>query len=148
MHFFKNSDIDKGLEGTGRVYLCGDLKKKTSPEPFPTDGYEIGISYYPEYTFEKAHIHSFNIEYNYVIEGAIKVFMLEEKKEYLFEKGDLFIIGVDEPYVGKELAGTRTIFSKTPGGNDKVLVEMDEALLKWGESRDSVYGEIWMRWRE
>ena len=141
MDIIKSKDIENGLLASGRVYLCGDLKKSNGLRHIPTDGYEIGISDYPVYTFEKAHIHSFNREYNYVLEGAIKIFMLEEKKEYLFEKGDLFILNVGEPYVGKCLAGTRTIFSKDPGGNDKVLVEMNDALIRWGASWDAEYNE-------
>ncbi len=141
MNILRGKDIENGLKETGRVYLCGDLEKANGIEYVHTDGYEIGISDYPEYTFEKAHIHTFNREYNYVMEGAVKIFLLNEKKEYLFEKGDLFVINIDEPYVGKCLKGTRTIFSKDPGGNDKVLVEMNEALLRWGESWDSLYQE-------
>ncbi len=139
MDYIRSSSIEEGLSQDGRIYLCGDLKKENSIKHFHTDGYEIGISDYPQYTFEKAHIHTFNIEYNYVLEGSVKIFMLEEKKEYQFNKGDLFIIGIDEPYVGKMIAGTRTFFSKDPGGDDKVLVPMDNALIKWGESFDSVY---------
>lgn len=142
MEYIRSSDIETGLGQNRRIYLCGDLKKENGIKHFRTDGYEIGISDYPVYTFEKAHIHSFNIEYNYVLEGSVKIFMLDEKKEYQFNKGDMFIILVDEPYVGKMIAGTRTIFSKDPGGDDKVLVPMDDALLRWGKSFESVYEEV------
>ncbi len=141
MFSIKSANIEDGLARSGRVYLCGDLKEPNALDHYKTEGYEIGISDYPEYTFEKAHIHSFNIEYNYVLEGAVKLFSLSDKKEHLFEKGDIFIIETDEPYVGKMLAGTRTIFSKVPGGDDKVLVCMDEALMKWGEAWENVYRE-------
>ena len=141
MDIVRGSDIEKALKEFGRVYLCGKLTQKNGIEHIPTDGYEIGISDYPEYTFEKPHIHSFNIEYNYVLEGAIKVFMIEEKKEYLFEKGDLFILNVGEPYVGKEMKGTKTIFSKVPGGDDKVYVEIEKKKKKWGESWEAQYPE-------
>ena len=57
----------------------------------------------------------------------------------MFERGDMFIINVNEPYVGKSLPGTRTIFSKNPGGNDKVLVVMDDAVMDWGKSWDASY---------
>ena len=141
MDIIRSQDIERGLEGTGRVYLCGNLKRTNGIQHILTERYEIGISDYPAYTFEKAHIHSFNREYNYVLEGAVKIFMLDEKKEYIFKKGDFFIINVDEPYVGKCLPGTRTLFSKNPGGNDKVIVEMNAALIRWGESWDSEYME-------
>lgn len=141
MDYLKSEEVESGLKDSGRVYLCGNLKRENGMRHIPTDSYEIGISDYPEYTFEKAHYHAFNREYNYVLEGEIKVFLLYEKKEYHFRKGDLFILNVNEPYVGKSAAGTRTIFSKVPGGDDKVLVPMDEALLKWGESWETVYKE-------
>ena len=141
MDFIKNSDIESGLEAFGRVYLCGNLKKANGVEHIMTDGYEIGISDYSEYTFEKPHLHAFNREFNYVIKGAIKVFMINEKKEYLFSQGDLFVINANEPYVSKCIQGTRTIFSKFPGGDDKVLVDMDDNLMNWGKSWDTVYSE-------
>ena len=141
MDFIKNSDIESGLEAFGRVYLCGNLKKANGVEHIMTDGYEIGISDYSEYTFEKPHLHAFNREFNYVIKGAIKVFMLNEKTEYLFSQGDLFDINANEPYVSKCIKGTRTIFSKFPGGDDKVLVDMDDNLMNWGKSWDTVYSE-------
>ena len=141
MDFIKNSDIESGLEAFGRVYLCGNLKKANGVEHIMTDGYEIGISDYSEYTFEKPHLHAFNREFNYVIKGAIKVFMLNEKTEYLFSQGDLFVINANEPYVRKCIKGTRTIFSKFPGGDDKVLVDMDDNLMNWGKSWDTVYSE-------
>lgn len=141
MDFIKNSNIESGLEAFGRVYLCGSLKKANGVEHIKTDGYEIGISDYSEYTFEKAHLHAFNREFNYVISGAIKVFLLNEKKEYLFSQGELFVINTNEPYVSKCLKGTRIIFSKVPGGDDKVLVDMDDNLMDWGKSWNAVYSE-------
>ena len=141
MDYIKNSDIETGLSAFGRVYLCGNLQKSNGVNHIETESYEIGISNYSEYTFEKAHLHSFNREFNYVIRGAIKVFLLNEKKEYLFYEGDLFVINVNEPYVSKCLEGTRTLFSKFPGGNDKQLVYMSEALLNWGKSWDATFEE-------
>lgn len=139
VEIIKSGEIENGLVETGRVYLCGDLKGPNGVRHIKTEGYEIGISDYPAYKFEKAHIHKFNIEYNYIIEGEMKILLLNERREYHFKKGDFFAIHTDEPYVGKAKAGTRTIFSKVPGGNDKVLVPVDEAVLKWGSTWDAVY---------
>ena len=139
MEYIKNNAIEDGLRVSQRVYLCGNLERPSTVQHIPTEGYEIGISDYPEYTFEKVHIHTFNKEYNYVLEGSIKILLLDSGQEYTFTKGDLFVIDTNEPYVGKAYPGTRTIFSKVPGGNDKVLVEMNANVLKWGESWESVY---------
>ena len=141
MDILHGSEIADGLRGSKRVYLCGDLKWSNGVRHIPTDGYEIGISHYRQFTFEQAHLHSYNREFNYVMEGSIKIFLLREEKEYEFHAGDLFVINVDEPYVGKSAPGTRVIFSKVPGGNDKVLVPMSDALLHWGSSWESRYGE-------
>ena len=141
MKIVRGSDIENVLSSQLRVYLCGDLEWDTGLEHVPTDGFEIGISDYKCFTFEKAHLHSFNREYNYVLEGQVKIFLLSEKREYLFEKGDLFVIDTYEPYVGKSTEGTRTIFAKVPGGNDKVLVPMDEALIAWGRTWEAEYEE-------
>ena len=139
MDCIRNEEISRGLKDAGRVYLCGNLAKPNGVRHYQTSGYEIGISDYPDYTFEKAHIHTFNTEYNYVLEGSIKVFLLNVKKEYLLNKGDLFIIHENEPYVAKVQAGTRTIFSKVPGGDDKELVETEDALVRWGQSFEAEY---------
>ena len=141
MKFLNGSDIETALTKQLRVYLCGDLQRSDNLEHIPTERYEIGISDYKTDTFEKAHVHTFNTEFNYVERGMIKIFLINERKEYLFRQGDLFVIEPNEPYVGKSKAGSRTIFSKVPGGNDKQLVPMSDALLVWGASWDAEYPE-------
>lgn len=141
MDVIRNQEIESGFEGTRRIYLCGNLQKPNAIDHIRTDAYEIGISNYARYTFEQAHLHAFNDEYNFVLEGHIKILLLNEGREYEFGKGDLFVIHPNEPYVGKELPGTRTIFSKFPGGQDKVLVDVSDAVLAWGQSWDSPYVE-------
>lgn len=141
MELLRGSEIERGLTQATRVYLCGNLQRPCPISHIQTTGYEIGISDFKDYTFEKAHIHSQNREFNYVLNGEVKVFLLREKREEHFYPGDLYVICENEPYVGKAKAGTRIIFSKTPGGNDKVLVDMEEALLNWGKSWDAEYSE-------
>lgn len=136
------NEINRGLEHRGRVYLCGNLKQDNVAPFIRTESYEIGISVYPDYTFEKPHLHSFNDEYNYVLDGEIKIFLINEEREYHLKAGDLYVIHSNEPYVGKAKAGTRTIFSKVPGGNDKVLVDEQAyapALQHWGSGWDAKY---------
>lgn len=139
MEFLKKAEIDKGLTNSIRVYLCGNLRDTTQSASIHTDAYELGITEYKEFTFEKPHIHLFNDEYNYVIEGRIKVLLINEKRELTFETGDLFVINPNEPYVCKGIAGTRVIFSKVPGGNDKLLVDADLTVTRWGESWEAQY---------
>ncbi len=139
MKIIKNTEIEQGLSNTGRVYLCGNLSHPNGLDYFKTSGYEIGISYYQDYTFEKPHYHAFNTEYNYILNGYIKILLLHKKMEYLFQRGDLFIININEPYVGKCFPGTRTLFSKNPGGNDKILIPADDAVTRWGAAWDAPY---------
>lgn len=142
MDILRADEINQGLAHKGRVYLCGDLKQDNGAPFIRTEHYEIGISIYPEFTFEKPHLHAFNTEYNYVLDGEIKIFLIHEKAEYHLKAGDLFVIHTNEPYVGKAQAGAKTIFSKVPGGNDKVLVDAlahDPALQHWGSAWDAKY---------
>ena len=115
MDIIKNDDINNSLKNSTRVYLCGNLQFPNELKHVPTTGYELGISEYDFFTFEKPHIHSFNDEYNYVLEGEVKVLLINEGKEFHLKKGDLFVIHPNEPYVGKSLAGTKILFSKVPG---------------------------------
>lgn len=140
MKFLKKMEIDKGLKSFHRTYLCGNLHKDTEANYIKTDAYEIGITEYSQYTFEKPHYHVFNNEYNYVLHGQIKVLLINEKTEMIFCEGDLFVITPNEPYVCKGIDGTRIIFSKVPGGSDKVLVDADASIIKWGENWEAEYG--------
>ncbi len=139
MEFLKKAEIDKGLVDAHRTYLCGNLKQPTESDFIHTDSYEMGITEYKEFTCEKPHLHSFNDEYNYVIEGCLKVLLINEKRELIFESGDLFVIHPNESYVCKGQAGTRVVFSKLPGGNDKVLIDADMSVTRWGESWRAPY---------
>ena len=138
MKLLTGKDIQKALSKNKRVYLCGDLKQETDTKYIKTDSYEIGISCYDEYTVEKAHLHRFNTEYNYVIEGKVKVFVFRENKEYVLDAGSMFVIEPDMPYKTKAVKGTKVIFSKVPGGNDKKLTpEFEKEMENWVKSWES-----------
>lgn len=141
MKIIRNEAIERALKEKLRIYLCGNLTADNSLEHIPTESFEIGISNYQQFTFEKAHVHGFNQEFNYVVTGQVKVFLLREKREQLFAGGDLYLIEPGEPYVSKCHAGTRTLFAKYPGGNDKQLVPIDIHLQAWGSSWDAIYQE-------
>ena len=140
MKIIKNQDINNALKDQKRVYLVGDIKMPNGLEAIKTDGYEIGISDYKEDTFDAPHVHLSNDEYNYVLEGSVKIFLFKENKEYVFNKGDMYIISKGEEYAAKAQKGTKVIFSKYPGGNDKKLIKnLPESLIKWGASFDAPY---------
>lgn len=140
MKIIRSEDVNHVLENQKRVYLVGDIKMPNGLEAVKTDGYEIGISSYKEDTFDAPHVHLVNDEYNYIIEGSVKIYLFKEDKEYTFNKGDMFIILKDEAYAAKAKKGTKVIFSKFPGGNDKKLIEdIPDSLIKWGASFDAPY---------
>ena len=116
MKYITGDGFQNVLNKNKRVYLCGNLKQGTENKYIPTDAYEIGISQYDEFTVEKAHLHRFN-------------------KEYTFEAGSLFVIEPDMPYKTKAVKGTKVIFSKVPGGNDKELTpQLEKDMESWGKS--------------
>lgn len=120
-----------------RVYLCGKLSKQESFEHINTDGLEIGVSHYSEYTAEKAHLHKWNYEYNLVKSGSVKVYSFDEEKEYEFHQDDMYEIKPNMRYITKALSGTEVIFIKTPGGNDKELLPVTDAIINWGKDWNS-----------
>ena len=136
MKCLNNSDIEKELQRLGRTYLTGDLKNFTDLNYIKTSGLEIGISKYKEFKYDKAHLHKWNNEYNYVLEGEIKVYIFSEAKEYHFKKGDLFNIEPNMAYMTKSIAVTDILFVKSPGGNDKSLIDISDnnQFLEWTKS--------------
>ena len=140
MNIIRNEATEAALQDNGRVYLCGNLALPNGVDHICTDGYEIGISYYADFSADKPHYHASNTEYNYVLEGEIKILLIRDNKEIHLRKGDLFVLSPNEPYVGKCLPGTRVLFSKVPGGNDKEDLPLTEELQAWCCQWDSTQG--------
>ena len=138
MKIVRGSSIDKALEKAVRVYMCGNLQQDEEINFIPTSGLEIALSKYDLFTAEKPHYHSFNHEYNFVIEGEVKVFSISENKVYHLRRHDLFLVEPNQPYVSKAKAGTEVVVVKSPGGNDKVMVEgLSSSVIAWLESWDN-----------
>lgn len=131
MKVIHGGDLEKALECAHRVYLCGDLQK---PQQFPCiyDSHnEVGTSYYKNFTADQPHFHTTATEYNYVICGSSKVLLVDDGKEYLLKAGSLFVIPPMTKYASKHLANTKILFFKSPGGNDKCIIEVSDALNDW-----------------
>ena len=137
MHVVSGTEVRDFLDSSKRVYLCGKLDNPDLKSHCPTDGLEIGISKYADYTAELPHYHSLNYEYNYVVHGSVKVFVLGEGKEYLLREKDLFVIAPHMGYVTKCSPDTEVLFVKYPGGNDKVQLPLTAAVQKWQENWDN-----------
>ena len=51
--------------------------------------------------------------------------------ELEFKAGDFFVLRPGTPYASKNAAGTKILFVKTPGINDKTVIQVDEKTKKW-----------------
>ncbi len=131
MNYIMGFDVREALKTSDRVYLCGNLKKPQDLEWIHDTGIEIGLSHYKFFSADRPHLHINAAEYNFVMDGASKVLLLDEKEEYLFEKGSLFIIPPGLKYASKHISDTKVLFIKNPGGNDKQLIEADETVKHW-----------------
>lgn len=87
-----NQKIENALTHEYRQYLTGYLQRPQEFLPCIPADIEVGISFYHEFTVDKPHYHSCAVEYNYVLQGCIKIRLLDEPiEEYEFHPGDFFI---------------------------------------------------------
>lgn len=115
----------------GKCYFCGNLKRPEVYPYIPTDEFEMLIDTAEEFGCSKAHMHTKNTEYSYVIEGIVKLFNINENKEYQFYPGSFFVVEPYTMYKTKCIGGTKVLTAKVPGGDDKVYLPLyDNA---WGD---------------
>ncbi len=58
--------------------------------------------------------------------------MLDEGTEYVFGENSLFALFPNERYASKHRPGTKVLFIKSPGGNDKVILkELPKEIEAW-----------------
>lgn len=132
MEIIKSYETEVALKKEYRQYLAGHLKK---PQPYLKhidDDIEVGISFYEDFKADKPHVHPQCTEHGYVLQGAVKVLLLDgSNKEYELTCGDFFVLRPGIPYATKNNAGTKVLFIKSPGINDKQLVDVNDDLNKW-----------------
>ena len=63
---------------------------------------------------------------NYVVSGALKVVLLDRGIEQEVEAGGIFFFPPGVPHVVKAKPGTRVLFVKSPGGDDKQVIASDK----------------------
>lgn len=132
MHIITSEEISTALDKKYRQYLTGRLKKPQKELKHIEDDIEIGISYYKDFTPDTPHMHPVATEHAYVLEGCIRVKLLDGSgEEFEINKGDFFVLKPGNAYATKNQAGTRVLFIKAPEGNDKAPVEIDEETKKW-----------------
>ncbi len=131
MNLIKGHEIQNALKSTYRVYLCGDLKQPQDLQWIHDEKNEIGISYYKSFTADQPHYHTAATEYNYIISGKSKILFIDEGKELILEPGSLFVLPPMTKYASKHFENTKILFFKSPGGNDKRVITVDDVLKNW-----------------
>ncbi|MDO4501942.1 MAG: cupin domain-containing protein [Coriobacteriia bacterium] len=129
--------FDQACATHQHTYFFGNLAKPQEQFACHPGPFELGMGSYPQFTFEAPHVHAANQEFNYVLEGAVKVVNLETGQEHMFKPGDLFSYDPGVRHLSKNLPGTRVLFFKSPGGNDKELLPLSPAIEAWGSSWDA-----------
>lgn len=132
---FRSNLIDEAFRHASRVYLSGHLAQ---PQPMlphlASTPLEMGISQYDHFTCDKPHRHPKNYEFNFVAAGETHVYDIDAGEVHELPAGSAYILKPGHAYVTKHAAGTRVVFFKAPGGNDKQIVEVSEELLNWMET--------------
>ena len=128
----RGASIENALAKEYRQYLAGRLTREQAHLPCITDDIEVGISRYDVFTADKPHVHPIATEHGYVLQGSIRIKRLDgEQEEYEFCEGDFFVVQKGIPCAAKNAAGTKILFIKSPGINDKTLVAIDKKTETW-----------------
>lgn len=130
--FVRGDDLDRALQREDRQYLAGHLMREQKHLAHVDADTEVGVSDYRHFTPNKPHVHPVATEFGYVLRGSVRVRLLDGSgEENQFDAGDFFVIAPGVPYASKNAPGTRVLFVKAPGGNDKTLVPVDEDTERW-----------------
>lgn len=131
------ADLDQALSKQYRQYLTGHLQRPQVHLQHIEDDIEIGISHYREFTADTPHMHPIATEHSYILQGSIKVLLLEgEPREYRFDAGDFFVLRPGIGYATKNAPDTKILFIKAPGINDKTEIPVTDELSRWLSSWD------------
>lgn len=133
-YFIEGKDVDQVLGTAGRVYLAGHLGRP-QPQfehigslPDPT---EVGITRYSSLTVDQPHMHELSTDFTYVLRGTFAVRIIPTGENRVLGEGGLCVIEPGLAHVCIAHQDTQVLFFKIPGGNDKVLVELDQASREW-----------------
>lgn len=129
----RKEQIDQAHKLHYRQYLTGHLKH---PQELPhiDDDIEVGISSYEVFTADTPHVHPKCTEHAYVLEGSLKMRILETKEEIHLNQGDFLVLRPNTPYATKNAPHTKILFIKHPAIEDKTLVQIAEETKEWLKS--------------
>lgn len=136
MEYIRNEELENAFSHEYRHYLTGHLTREQLYLKHFDDDIEIGISDYKYFTADLPHVHPIVTEHGYVLEGKVKIMCFEGTKteEMEFCKGDFFIIRPGVGHVSKNAPGTRILFIKSPGKNDKKAIDINDETKEWLKS--------------
>ena len=129
--------VEAALDKHYRQYLTGRLERPQIELDCLEDDIEVGMSRYDRFTADLPHRHPVATEHVYVLEGEVRFRLMDGTgREYRLGPGDFFLLRPGVAYASKNAAGTRVLFIKAPGGNDKQPVEPDPDTAAWLERWD------------
>jgi uncharacterized cupin superfamily protein len=133
----RQAELTAALAQEYRQYLTGHLAREQRFLKHVDDDIEIGISHYREFTADKPHMHPVATEHGYILQGSLRMRLLDGSgEEYRFDQGDFFVLRPGVGYATKNAPGTKILFIKSPAGNDKTEVDVDETTRIWLQSWD------------
>lgn len=132
MEYLKRAALDAALSKNYRQYLTGHLSRPQPDLKNIEDDIEIGLSSYAVFTADTPHKHPVATEHAYVLCGSVRCRLLDGSgSEMQFDEGDFFMLRPGEAAATKNAPGTKVLFIKSPGLNDKTPVEVDEDTRRW-----------------
>ena len=137
-HFLPATTIDAVLGSAGRVYLTGHLERPQASFPHIStlaSAVELGITRHDVPAAEQPHLHERNTDIMVVQRGSYAVRILSTGASRVMGAGDVCVLEPNVPHVCVASAGSQVMFFKTPGGNDKVPVELDPPSAAWVEQQ-------------
>jgi 8-oxo-dGTP pyrophosphatase MutT (NUDIX family)/uncharacterized cupin superfamily protein len=129
-HINKES-IDAAFASVRRQYLVGELKLPQIVNAFPDNRIEVGISHYAAAASEEPHYHTQATEYQYMLSGMTEYLDLDSGETHIFRSGDFYSISQGTKYAQRVKQKTAILFIKTPAGNDKKVIAIDQNTRAW-----------------
>lgn len=137
LEYIRKEELDKALKHEYRQYLAGKLMREQKYLRHIDDDIEIGVSYYEEFTADKPHMHPVATEHGYILQGSMRMRILDgSNNEFQFLAGDFFVLRPGVAYATKNAADTKILFIKSPGINDKTVIELNDEIQEWLSSWD------------
>lgn len=137
VEYIRCDELEKAFEHSYRLYLTGHLQREQTYLKHIEDDIEVGMSDYREFTADVPHVHPIATEHGYVLSGKVRIrFFGDAVEEEEFSEGDYYLIRPGVCHASKNMDGTKILFIKAPGGNDKTPITVDEDTEAWLKSWD------------